>query len=65
LYIACAIADYVSGWADIFPWNRIPPRGIALWVCSTGVRAIWVTVRGNEAYLALLRESRESRPCHG
>jgi hypothetical protein len=63
--IASTIAGYVSGWPDIFPWANYPPQGLALWVCSTGVRAIWVSVRANEVYLKLLRESRESRPVYG
>ena len=53
--IASTLAGFVSGWPDIWPWGKLPHRGLALWATSVSVRIIWRDLRSQESFLALQR----------
>ena len=56
--IASTLVGFVSDWPDIWPWGKLPHRGLALWATSVSVRIIWRDLRSQESFLELQRETR-------
>ena len=61
--IASTLAGFVSGWPDMWPWSKLPHRGLALWATSVSVRIIWRDLRSQESFLALQRGIRSFEGC--